>query len=221
MKLTTAQEEACRRLGSVVSEARSGDFEEDLWSLLESDAHGGPEGDEFAGSDDEECEDFSEEEEAECVEARPCIVENSTQRHILDLLVALFTHLPSGMDDKFYSPIHRFLVLSSLKGNGQWLPGRRVTQTFAALLFCGREVMMALMHKEITRSPGLRYSGYVLLTLTNFVPAYVKVFHQGIPDGVFIHGRGAGGSDTHDVLAYEIPQSICVRRGGNGSLYGT
>jgi hypothetical protein len=177
MKLTTAQEEACRRLGGVVSEARRGYFEEDLWSLLESDAHGGPEGDEFAGGDDEEYEDLLEEEGDECAKPQPCIVENSTQRYILDLLVALFTHLPSGMDDKFYSPIHRFLVLSSLKGNGQWLPGRRITQIFAALLFCGREVMMALMHEEIMRSPGLRYSGYVLLTLSHSVIPYVEVLH--------------------------------------------
>lgn len=177
MKLTTAQEEACRRLSGVVSEARSGDSEEDLWSLLESDAHGGPEGDEFAGGDDEEYEDLPEEDGDECAKVQLCIVENSTQRYILDLLVALFTHLPSGEDDKFYSPIHRFLVLSSLKGNGQWLPGRRITQTFAALLFGGREVMMALMHQEVMRSPSLRYSEYVLLALANSVVAYVEVLH--------------------------------------------
>jgi hypothetical protein len=205
MKLTTAQEEACRLLGGVASEVRSGDFEEDLWSLLESDAHGEPEGDEFVGRDDEECEDLPEEEEDECAEARPCIVENPTQRYILELLVALFTHLPSGTDVKFYSPINRFLVLSSLKGNGQWLPGRRITQTFAALLFCGREVMMALMHKEITRSPGLRYSQYVLLTLPDPATTHVEVVYQSISGGLFIYGRGARGADTHDVLAYAFP----------------
>ena len=123
MKLTIPQEEACQLLGSVASEIWSGDFEEDLWSLLESDVHGGLEGDEFMGHDDEECKDLPEKKEDECTKAQWCIVQNSMQCYILNLLVALFTHLPSSMDDKFYSPIHRFLVFSSLKGNGQWLSG--------------------------------------------------------------------------------------------------
>ena len=68
-------------------------------------------------------------------------IENSVQQCVLDLLISLFTHLPSGSDNKFYSPIQRFLILFSLKANGQWLTGRRITQLFAALLFCGRQVV--------------------------------------------------------------------------------
>lgn len=112
---------------------------------------------EIDSSDDEGQEDAPEE-ELENKEVRLHIPENSAQRCILDLLVSLFTHLPSGTDDKFYSPIIRFLVLFSFKKNGQWLPGRRISQVFAALLFCGREVMMALMHDEVNQTQSLRYS---------------------------------------------------------------
>jgi hypothetical protein len=176
MKLTTPQEEACRLLDGVVSRACAGDSEEDLWSLLESDAHAESDGN-AENFDDEECEDLLEEGGEESAETRLCIVQNSTQRYILDLLVALFTHLPSGTDDKFYTPISRFPVLFSLKGNGQWLPGRRITQVFAAMLFCGREVIMALMFNEITRSPGLRYSQCVLSSISRYHSA--KRFSSG------------------------------------------
>lgn len=105
---------------------------------------------------DEECEDLQEN-EGECMEVQDP-VENPVQRCLLDLLISLFTHLPSGPDDKFYSPIYRFLVLFSLKKNGEWLAGRRITQLFSALLFCGRQVMMALMHHEVIQRSHLRYS---------------------------------------------------------------
>lgn len=92
------------------------------------------------------------------MEGQPDFLENAVQRCILDLLISLFTHLPAGADDKFYSPILRFLVLFSIKKHGQWLSGRRITQLFASLLFCGREIMMALMHREVIQSSSLRYS---------------------------------------------------------------
>jgi hypothetical protein len=60
MKLTTPQEEACQLLDGVVSRACAGDSEEDLWSLLESDAHAESDGN-AENFDDEECEDLLEE----------------------------------------------------------------------------------------------------------------------------------------------------------------
>ena len=110
--------------------------------------------------DDEEYDEgYLDDHDRECVVSRLDFVEGPVQRCVLDLLVSLFTHLPSGADDKFYSPIFRFLILYSLKKNGEWLAGRRITQLFAVLLFCGREVMMALMHGEVLERSDLRYSG--------------------------------------------------------------
>jgi len=145
MELTSGQKEGCPRLKDILVELWTSDIQEVI----------GPEDDWFSDDKLEDLEDSDGEDECleldkgkstETQSSPPNLVENSVQRCILDLLISLFTHLPSGSDDKFYSPIHRFLVLFSLKANGQWLAGRRITQLFAALLFCGRQVIMALMH---------------------------------------------------------------------------
>lgn len=86
------------------------------------------------------------------------IAENPVQTCILELLIALYCQLPTGTDDKFFSPILRFAVLFSLKRSGQWLPPSRITHILAVLLFCGREVMMALMHRRLVEDPRMRYS---------------------------------------------------------------
>jgi hypothetical protein len=154
MRLTPGQKEACERLKDALVELPTNAVQAGI----------GPDDDwfdknELEDLEDSEAEDESwESEEAEVMETQSNIVKSSVQRCVLDLLISLFTHLPSGSDDKFYSPIHRFLVLFSLKKNGQWLAGRRITQLFAALLFCGREVMMALMHQQLTEGSDLRYS---------------------------------------------------------------
>jgi hypothetical protein len=156
MELTPGQKEACKRLKDVLVELPASGVQEVV----------GSDDDLFNDDESEDLEDLEGEDESleleddksqETQSSPSNLVENSVQRHILDLLISLFTHLPSGSDDKFYSPIHRFLVLFSLKANGQWLAGRRITQLFAALLFCGRQVVMALMHNYVIESD-LRYS---------------------------------------------------------------
>lgn len=89
------------------------------------------------------------------------ISDTPVQARLLDLLLSLYTHLPSGKDNKFWSPILRFIVLYSMKKDGGWLPARQITQIFAALLFCGRLLMMVLMHRKVLSDPSLRYSAYV------------------------------------------------------------
>ena len=86
---------------------------------------------------------------------------NALQTCILDILISLYTHLPSGRDDKFYSPILRFIVLFTLRKDGKFLPARQITQIISALLFTGRLVMMVLMHRNVVRSPDIRYTGFV------------------------------------------------------------
>jgi hypothetical protein len=156
MDLTPGQKEACKRLKEILGELPASSVQEVIGhdaDLFDDD--------ELEDLEDLEAEDeileFEEDKTTETQASPSNLVENSVQRCILDLLISLFTHLPSGSDDKFYSPIHRFLVLFSLKENGQWLAGRRITQLFAALLFCGRQVVMVLMHHHVIER-GLRYS---------------------------------------------------------------
>lgn len=158
MKLTSEQREACQRLKDALlnmpENADKNDTELDGETCLA-----------FDDNDDHELEDSDDEDEGlelEMGEERQSsLIENPVQRCILDLLVSLFTHLPSGAEDKFYSPIYRFLVLFSLKKDGQWLSGGRISQVFAALLFCAREVVMAMMHHKLIENPALRYSEWV------------------------------------------------------------
>lgn len=157
MKLTPPQRQACQSLQeALLLQQRTSELDDGLWSPMVEGASTMFEDDEL-GDEDEEYEDLGEN-EPEYLELQTDLADNPVQRCVLNLLVSLFTHLPSGGDDKFYSPILRFVVLFSLKQNGQWLSGRRITQIFAALLFCGREVMMALMCNELIQRPRLRYS---------------------------------------------------------------
>ena len=150
MELTPGQKEACKRLKDILVELPAGGVQEVI----------GPVDDLFNDNELENLEDEEDEEESLELEegksetrSNPSnLVQNSVQQCILDLLTSLFTHLPSGSHNKFYSPIHRFLVLFSLKVNGQWLSGRRITQLFAALLFFGRQVIMALMHGHVIKN---------------------------------------------------------------------
>jgi hypothetical protein len=89
------------------------------------------------------------------------LIQNSIQDHILNILILLFTHLPSGRDNKFYSPVYQFLILFLVKENRKWLAGHQITQLFVALLFCGQEVMMVLMHHKLIQHGDLCYSEWV------------------------------------------------------------
>ena len=154
MKLTPSQDEACRLLKEALAEPSSGSKDE-MFTFLDVDVE--LDENELDDEDDEEYENL-EEDEREIEDVLPNFLHNPLQRCILNLLVELFSHLPSGTDDKFYSPVIRFLVLYSCKPNGQWLSGCRITQLFAALLFCGRQIMMTILHAEVVKCPSLRYS---------------------------------------------------------------
>jgi hypothetical protein len=90
------------------------------------------------------------------------IATNPIQASLLRLLLSLFTHLPTGRDDKFWSPIIRVIILCSVGKKGKWLAPRQISQIFAALLFCGRLLMMVLMHRQVLSNPDIRYAAYVL-----------------------------------------------------------
>jgi hypothetical protein len=159
MGLTDAQRRACVSLEEALQPSRNGTrVNAELNDLgNEQDWYGCVEvsGDE----EDGEVEDGEDGEEPPIEEATPRqITENALQARILDLLISLYTQLPTGKDDKFFSPIVRFAVLASLRSSGVWLPPRRITHLLAILLFCGREVMMALMHQRLIEDLTIRYS---------------------------------------------------------------
>jgi hypothetical protein len=177
MKLTAAQTNACQALlGSLLAQKQStsnlhneyqadasnvdADTRDHLNNLellddLEDDIH---EDSDFLHHDDDQL--FSDN-SGDIDE----ITESPIQAHLLELLLSLYTHLPSGGDDKFWSPIIRFIILYSIRTDGRWIPAGQITQIFASLLFCGRLLMMALMHRQVLSNPGIRYSAYV-----NFIP---------------------------------------------------
>ena len=156
MQLTPEQKQACQNFKDVLAEMPANDVEDDI--VFDHDALDDDTELELEDFDDEDFDEGLELERGDGIEMHSTLVENPVQRCVLDLLISLFTHLPSGTDGKFYTPIYRFLVLFSLKKSGQWLAGRRITQLFAAVLFCGRQIVMALMHQLVIQSSGLRYS---------------------------------------------------------------
>ena len=111
-------------------------------------------------SDDEDdpIEDSSVEDEVAPDIRQTPVAQNSSEQRVLELLVALYTHLPSKDDGMFYNPLLRFIVLSSHQRSGEWLPPRRITEFFSILLFCGRQVMFALMHQQVINGEGIRYT---------------------------------------------------------------
>jgi hypothetical protein len=166
MKLTRAQEGACESLRDVLASARDGGGDDEGGSADEEDWYHYLElsGDSLEDPDNEVYEEMEESNADDTGLARSEVVawrrltDNPIQVCVLDLLVSLYTQLPTGNDDKFFSPILRFIVLFSLKKNGQWLPPRRITRLIAVILFCGREVMMAMMHRRLVEDPTIRYS---------------------------------------------------------------
>jgi hypothetical protein len=96
---------------------------------------------------------------------------NPIQERLLDVLLSLYTHLPTERDDKFYSPIFRFIILYSLRKGGMWIPARQITHVISALLFSGRLLMMVLMHREVVQGPNVRYAQYV-----TSLPAFLRAW---------------------------------------------
>ena len=170
VKLTDAQRAACRSLQEVLDSpfgciSPSTDSEVAQRRQSGESWYDEASSDHSAEDSDEEMYDDTEERPSDVAQdvERDAVAENPLQSCILELLISLYTHLPSGNDDKFYSPILRFTVLFSLKRSGQWLPPRQITRLLAVLLFCGREVIMSLMHRHILAEPTLRYSEYVFI----------------------------------------------------------
>jgi hypothetical protein len=71
------------------------------------------------------------------------------QPKLRNLLVALFTQVPGqDVNGPFFSPLLRYLVLSSIRKNGEWTSSSSITQRIAAVLFTGRLTLYSLMEEN-------------------------------------------------------------------------
>lgn len=84
---------------------------------------------------------------------------NVIQPKLRAVIHSLFCqHPPKGKDpDKFNGLLVRFLVMSAVKKNGDWRHSASVTQTIAAITFCGRLTMYSMMLEAIRLQPDANF----------------------------------------------------------------
>jgi hypothetical protein len=83
---------------------------------------------------------------------------SEVQRAMAELLFALFSQLPSGQPDKWFSPVLRFVPYLSRHHDGTYYPPGQITQIIAALTFIGRITMFWVMHREVCQNVGVLYT---------------------------------------------------------------
>ena len=114
MKLTSVQETACGNLLATITAALNASNDLSLPTDGDMDSDVVLDSSDVEDLEDKEYEDLEENEqesiqvaenEQEGIQVQPGVLESPVQCHILELLVSLFTHLSSGMDNKFYTPI--------------------------------------------------------------------------------------------------------------------
>jgi hypothetical protein len=86
------------------------------------------------------------------------------QPHLRKVLVALFTQVPGdGYHGSFFSVIMHYLMLSSIRANGQWISSGKITQTIAATTFCGRLTLYAAMLDSTADAQSINYHQCALI----------------------------------------------------------
>lgn len=112
----------------------------------------------YEDDEDDSLGDNKLEQEVPLVLSGASVTQETAEQLLLNLLIALYTHLPSKDDSSLSSPLLRFIILSSYRRTGEWLQPRRITQFFSIILFCGRQVMYAIMQRCVVEGGGIRYS---------------------------------------------------------------
>jgi len=80
------------------------------------------------------------------------------------VLVALFTQIPGdGCNGSFFSVIMHYLMLSSIRANGQWISSGKITQFIAATTFCGRLTLYAHMLDSTIVGQSINYHECVVI----------------------------------------------------------
>jgi hypothetical protein len=156
MSLTVEQADACKLISDHLKQQPQLGHDEELQEadLEPADDY---EDDEDADEDSSLGHDILEQEVSSELSGAS-VAQNTVEQLILNLLIALYTHLPSKDDSSLYSPLLRFIILSSYRRTGEWLQPGRITRLFSVILFCGRQVMYAIMQRCVVESSGVRYS---------------------------------------------------------------
>jgi Orsellinic acid/F9775 biosynthesis cluster protein D len=77
---------------------------------------------------------------------RPFTSQEQTLMHFLGVL---YTAKPGSVKEgPLDNPLHQFILLTSLRVKKQWRPASQITQTIAALTFCGRLTFAHLIHEH-------------------------------------------------------------------------
>lgn len=158
MSLDVKQIDACRLIAEHLGTLPIKAFSRNNQKPLEDPDHYIQDGDDNEDDEDDDEEFFDDDSESIIPDLREAsVAQNQTEQRILDLLIALYTQLPSKEDNSLYSPLLRFIILSSHQKTGGWLPPRRITEFFSILLFCGRQVMYTLMWNFVV-AEGIRFA---------------------------------------------------------------
>lgn len=105
------------------------------------------------------------------------------QPKLRQLLFELFTQLPGAeASGKFFSPLLRYVVISSIGPGGQWEPSGDITQRISPLLFAGRLTMYSEMDKGLQAGQhhGYHESVSVFLFLGSLL---TRMTSQRVPKG--------------------------------------
>jgi hypothetical protein len=73
------------------------------------------------------------------------------------LFIELYTQEPeSSLQTQFFNVFLRYLVLSSIRPNGEWTTSSLITQRIAAILFTGRLTIALMMWERIQNNPQMK-----------------------------------------------------------------
>ncbi|KAF5344444.1 hypothetical protein D9756_011280 [Leucocoprinus leucothites] len=108
------------------------------------------------------------------------------QQKLTDLLYLLFTQSPTDKQPgKLFSPISHFIILSSLRKNGDWAPGNAITPQIAHLLFAGRlifawKIIQLAKEHSITYSSAFSHIGHYFDESSETMLPYLYFLKRGI-----------------------------------------
>lgn len=86
------------------------------------------------------------------------------QPKLRNLLVALYTQVPGdSCFGSFFSVIMHYIMLSSLRANGQWISSGKITHSIAATTFTGRLTLYSRMFDALPPGEAHQYHQYVII----------------------------------------------------------
>jgi hypothetical protein len=80
------------------------------------------------------------------------------QQLLHDLFISLYTQLPEGQDDRWFSPLLRYIPYRARRKDGTFIQSSEITQIIATLTFGGRITMLSIVHAQVLRDSAMRYS---------------------------------------------------------------